>query len=116
MPWKYPRDLMLTDLIPACARRGVIGIQKAGMKITGEGKTFVKDEGHAVVAVTRRVQDFPVQSDAGKKFPAVFHFQNDITVLCDGDVGKLLAFEKFCKGRNELRLAFQEDQRCTLVF
>ena len=116
MPWKYPRDLMLTDLIPACARRGVVDVHKAGMQITGKGKAFVKDEGHAVVAVTGRVQDFPVQSDTGQKFPAVFHFQNDMTVLGDGSVGKFLAFEKFRKGRNELRLAFQEDQRCALVF
>src|SRR5690349_6829583 len=116
MPWKYARDLMLTDLLPACASRGVIDVHKAGMKITGEGKTFVKNECHAVIAVTWSVKDFPIQPDTGKKFPAFFHFQNEISLLCNRNVGKLLAFEKFCKRRNELRLAFRKDQRYALVF
>ena len=116
MPGENPRDLMLTDLIPTGTRCEVIDVHEAGVEIAGKCKAFVEDQRYTVIAVSRRVEDLSVQANPGKKFSAVFHLQHEIVILCNGNVGKFLAFEEFGEGRDEVPLAFQEDQLYALVF
>ncbi len=60
MTGEYSGDLVLMDFIPAGTGRGVIDVHKAGMEIASECVAFIEDQGHAVIAVTGRVEDFAV--------------------------------------------------------
>jgi len=115
VPGKYPRDLISADLFPAGTSGDVIDIHKTGMQVSGECKAFVEDQGYAVIAVTGRVEDLSDQANAGKKCPAGLHFQNEIIFLCNRNMGKVLAFEEFGKGTDEVGLAIRNDQLYALV-
>ena len=60
MTGEYSRDLVLVDLIPTCTGNCVIDIHKAGMEIASKCVAFIEDQGHAVIAVTGRVEDLAV--------------------------------------------------------
>jgi hypothetical protein len=95
-------DFVLMDFIPAGTSGGIIDVHKAGMQISGKREAFIEDQCYAIVAVPRRMDDFAIQADAGKKSSAVFEFQNQVVMLCDGNVGEVFSFEIFSKGRNEV--------------
>src|SRR6185503_3082073 len=74
-----------------------------------ERKAFIDDQCHAIVAVTRRVEDLSVDSKAGKEFSAVFQFQDEVIVLLDLNIGMGFCFEEFMERCNEVTLTFQQD-------
>ena len=79
---------MLVNFIPAFPG-GMVFFRdhKTWRQVTSEGQAFIEDQSDAVVTVTRRGNDLPVHSNARKKFPAVFEFQNEVIVLCDFNIG-----------------------------
>ena len=83
-----PCDLVLIDFIPACARREVIYVHEAWMQVPGTCESFIQNQGHAVIAVTGRVDDFSAKSDAQQEFAALFQLQDEIVVLPDLQVRK----------------------------
>ena len=116
MSGKYSGDLVLMDSIPACASDSILDVHKAWVQVSGKRETFVKDQCDAVIAMARRMDNFSIQANSRKKFSRVFQFQHKIIVLCDGNVGEILSFEKFGKGRDEVILTFQYDQLYALIF
>jgi len=111
-----PRDLVLIDFIPALAAEVVIfGEHKAWVQISREGKAFVKDQCHAVVAMTGGVEDLSDKSDAREKLAAVFEFQDEVIVLFDLHVGIGFCFEIIGERDDEVRLTFGQDQLCPMV-
>ena len=107
---------MLTDFFPARMGSGIIDVHKTRVQISRKRVAFIEDEGHAIVAMTRCMKDFSMQANIREELSAVFQFQNEIVVLCNGKVGKVLPFEKLGKRRYETDLMFQDDQFYALIF
>ena len=110
MPGKYFCNFMLTDFIPACTSDHIFTIHKGWMQISGEREAFIQEQCHAIVTVTWRVEDLPVQAKAGKKGSAVFHFQRQVIILCDRHIREVLPGKKLSKRGDEINLTFQHDQ------
>ena len=80
------------------------------MQVARKGPAFIQDQRDAVIAVPGRVQDLAPQPDACQKFSALSQVDNEIIILCDWYVGKILAFEIFRKGRDAGSLEIQNDE------
>src|SRR5919205_499983 len=66
--------------------------------------------------MTWRRNDFAIDSKAGKKFSAIFEFQNEVVVLVDLHIWIILVLEKFAKRNNEVDLAFEEHELKSKIF
>ncbi len=112
-----PCNFVFVNPIPACASHVVLfRYCEKRMQVTCEGETFVEDQGHAVVAMSWRGDDLSSNSNAVKKFPAVFEFQNQIVILGDRNVGQVLSLEGGGKWSNKINLAFEKHQLYSQVF
>src|SRR5215208_3474053 len=110
MSGKYFCKFMLTDFIPAFTSDHIFNVQKGWMQVPCKCKTFIQEQCYAIVAVTWRVEDLPVQAKAGKKGSAVFHFQRQVIILCDRHIREVLPGKKLSKRGDEINLTFQHDQ------
>ena len=112
---KYAGDLVLVNFIPACAGCGVIGVHKGRVKVACKCIAFVEDQGHAVIAVTGRVQKLPIQPEPGQESTAVFQPQVQVVRWLDFQIGQGLAFEIITKRANGLYLGFGQDELEALI-
>lgn len=112
---KYAGDLVLVNFIPACTGCGVIDVHKGWVKVACKRIAFVEDQGHAVIAVTGRVQQLPIQPDPGQKSTAVFQPQDQVARWLDFQIGQGFACEIVSKRANEIHLDFGQNEFDTLI-
>ena len=116
MSGKDTSDFVLMNFIPACPRDIVIDIHKAWMQVSREGVALVEDQGDAVIAVAGCVEDFAIQPNAGKEFPALFNLQDVAVILPDLNIGILLGLEELRQLWDVVQLALPQDKFDALVF
>lgn len=112
---KYTGDLVLVNFIPACTGCGVIDVHKGRVKVACKCIAFVEDQGHAVIAVTGRVQKLPIQPEPGQESTAVFQPQVQVVRFLDFQIWKGFSFEIVTKPANGLHLGFGQNEFCTLI-
>ncbi len=57
------------------------------MQIAGKCKAVIEDQGDAVVAVPRGVDDLSLQADSCKEFSALAYLQEDAVIRCNRQIG-----------------------------
>ena len=65
------------------------------MQIARKCKSFIEDQGHAVIAMTWRVDDLSLQAKPREEFSALFHPQTDTVIRPDLNIGMVFCLEKF---------------------
>ena len=113
---KNAGDIVPVNFVPACAGCGVIDVHKGRVKVACKRIAFVEDQGHAVIAVTGRVQQLPIQPDPGQKSTAVLQLQDQVVRLLDFQIRQGLACEIASKRANVLHLDFGQYELEALIF
>lgn len=57
------------------------------MQIACKCKAFIEDQGNAVVAVPRGVDDLSLQADSREEFSALAYPQEDTVIRCNRQIG-----------------------------
>lgn len=86
------------------------------MQISREGKTFIEDQGNAVITVTGSVQDLAIKSQACQELATICAFHIDVIFRLDFLKGIFFGFEELGKSRYAPGLFFQCDQFYTMIF
>lgn len=108
---------MLVDFVPALMAYLVFfWNHETGVQISREGEAFVKDQGHAVIAMTGGMEYLSVQSNTREKLAALLQFQDKVILLLDLDVGIGFPFEEFSQLWNEVNLRLQQEKLYPLIF
>ncbi len=110
-------DFVLVDSIPALSVGEVFfwDYETRG-QVTCEGKAFVQDQGHAIVAVTGRGDDFACQTKGSKEVPAISEFELDVLFRRDRKIRQIFGLVQLIHGIGKAHLAFQEDQISAQIF
>src|SRR5690242_21870391 len=100
---KYPCYFMSLNIIPAFfTHLAVFRYHEPGRQITGEGISFIQNEGDTVITVVGGGDDLALQTQPCEEGAAFSKFQVNISIFPDGCVLDLIRFDQPGQGFDEV--------------